>query len=421
MRRQQIGRQASLNARVAVAGRVALAAGAAIAPALSVLACTGDRGQHSLSTERDSAGVAIVESTGPAWERGDGWTIGSEPIVDIGVVEGPLEYQLHRATSAVRLSDGRLAVVNGGTNELRLYDSEGRHQYSLGRTGDGPGEFRDLQRVWRLPGDSLLAYDFQPSRFSVFTSGGEFVRSMHAASPDGRQIIVRGPLNDGSLIAMGAPIWSAPGATAGIVRDSVPYYLYDADGNYASTLGVFPSAEVFRFITEDGWRLTSTAFPRNPVAAVADNRFYFGPADSYEIREYSPAGELRRIIRLPHESRPVTPDDLSHWKEQRLEMAEREGTRPAMERRLNELPYPEFMPPYEQILVGGEGNLWIADYRPDRSADAAWKVFDPAGRFLGSLEMPSGFDLFHVGADFLLGRWLDELGVEHIRGYELAR
>jgi hypothetical protein len=121
----------------------------------------------------------IVESTGPTWQEGQAWTIASQPMLTIGSVEGTPEYELYRASSAARLSDGRIVVANGGTNELRFFDRSGRHIASVGRTGEGPGEFRDLQRVWTLTGDSLLAYDFMPARLSVFSRRFRSLDSHH--------------------------------------------------------------------------------------------------------------------------------------------------------------------------------------------------------------------------------------------------
>jgi hypothetical protein len=363
----------------------------------------------------------IVESTRASWEADGQWAISAEPQLDIGVAEGAAEYQLYRASSAVRLSDGRVVVANGGTNELRFYDRDGSHLMSVGRTGEGPGEFRDLQRVWLLPGDSLLAYDFFPSRLSVFTSSGEFVRSQHFASSDGRQILIRGPLSDGSLIAAGAPIWNAPGATSGVVRDSVPYYRYDATGALIGTLGRFPSLEAYRIVTSDDWRLTSVPFPRIPVTAITGNRFHFGPADTYELRTYTPSGELERVVRLAQPTRAVEPADIDEYKRERLERAERDGERPAMERILGEVPFPQTLPSYDQMVADADGNLWVADYRTVRQDAASWNVFSAAGELMGSVATPARFEVLQIGTDFILGQWLDDLEVEHIRLFALNK
>ena len=99
----------------------------------------------------------------------------------------------------------------------------------------------------------------------------------------------------------------------------------------------------------------------------------------------------------------------------------RTRVKPAGLERFGQAPYPDFLPPYEQLLIDADGNLWVTDFRTDRTHDSRWKIFSREGGFLGTLIMPSGFDLYQVGRDFVLGRWLDELGVEHMRSYRLTR
>lgn len=388
---------------------------------LAAVACGGSDAERGVPTMRDSAGVRIIESTAPGWAAGEGWVVPAEPTVEIGTADGPEPYQLFRAYSAVRQRDGTIVVANGGTGELRFYDATGRHVRTVGRPGEGPGEFEDLQRVWLLPGDSLLAYDFFPSRLSVFSPRGEFIRSLHVRAPDGRQVIVRGPLGDRSLLVVGAPIWGAPGAEPGVVRDSVPYYRTDPSGAVADTLGWFPSSETFRFATDDGWRLTGVPFGRVPVVSVTDDGFHFGPADEYEIRTYDAGGALARIVRLPESRRAVTEEDLARFRADRLERAEREGTRPSMERLLSQLPYPDRLPPYEAFLADGAGHLWVADYRTDPEADRSWRVFSPEGGLLGTVTLPGRLEPLQIGEDFLLGRWTDELEIESVRIYPLIK
>ncbi|HEX9729111.1 MAG TPA: 6-bladed beta-propeller [Gemmatimonadales bacterium] len=101
--------------------------------------------------------------------------VASEPIVEIGVIEGNPDLELFEATSSIRLSDGRIVVANTGTSELRFFDRSGRFERAAGGRGGGPGEFRFLRRIARLPGDSILALDW--IRASVFDPAGAFVRT----------------------------------------------------------------------------------------------------------------------------------------------------------------------------------------------------------------------------------------------------
>jgi hypothetical protein len=48
-------------------------------------------------------------------------------------------------------------------------------------------------------------------------------------------------------------------------------------------------------------------------------------------------------------------------------------------------------------------------------------VFDPDGRMLGQVVLPSGLDVKQIGDDFVLAVWRDEYEVEHVRMYELRK
>ena len=104
------------------------------------------------------------------------WQFAEEPTLEIGVVEGDDDYQLFRAVSAARLSDQTIIVANTGTAQLRFFDHDGRFLRSVGRWGNGPGEFRWLQGVQVAEGDTVVAFDGRLRR-SFFAPDGEFVRS----------------------------------------------------------------------------------------------------------------------------------------------------------------------------------------------------------------------------------------------------
>lgn len=115
------------------------------------------------------------------------WKLSEQPILEIGVLEGDEIYELHAATSSVRLTDGSIVVANTGTQELRAFGPEGRHLWTAGGRGGGPGEFRWLKRVYSLGGDSVAAYDVAGDRFSTFDRLGTFaeVHSVERATdPD---------------------------------------------------------------------------------------------------------------------------------------------------------------------------------------------------------------------------------------------
>ena len=72
-------------------------------------------------TVRDSAGVTIVESEDSSWSDGEAWTVSGVPSLSLGAVDGDHQYLFSEVEAVVLLSDGRLAVADRGSNEIRLF------------------------------------------------------------------------------------------------------------------------------------------------------------------------------------------------------------------------------------------------------------------------------------------------------------
>lgn len=116
------------------------------------------------------------------------WTLSPDPMLEIGVVQGDSNYELDRAVSSLRLADGRIVVSNGGSNELRFFDANGRFLKNVGGHGGGPGEFAWLSRIYRHGRDSIAALDFGPNRLTVFDTEGNFGRQAAASLISGDTI-----------------------------------------------------------------------------------------------------------------------------------------------------------------------------------------------------------------------------------------
>jgi hypothetical protein len=74
--------------------------------------------------ETDSAGIHII---GTSAAEVPTWQIGPAPELEIGVVDGEEPYRFDRITAAYRLHDGRIVVADGGTSQIRYFDSRGNY------------------------------------------------------------------------------------------------------------------------------------------------------------------------------------------------------------------------------------------------------------------------------------------------------
>jgi hypothetical protein len=389
---------------------------------LLLSACRASGGDAETVVVRDSAGVEIVESRGAAWTEATQWRLSPQSTLQIGKVDGAEGYRFVRIASALRRSDGVIAVADAGQHQVRFYDGQGVFLRAAGGEGEGPGEFRQMGSAFQLlPGDTVVAYDIQLRRFSFFDRDGRLVRaSGFRWSPDAGFPRPLGVLSDGSvLVTIGSTVVQGQ-AKAGMVREPAAYLRTTAEGKVLDTVAVVPGGE--QFVTLEGGSLTVTPplFGRYPVHAFRGGQVAIGSNEAYEVGVYSPDGRLRRVIRCAVQLRPVTDSDWDAQVAKNLEAMDPEWRR-SLEAIYGKMPRPAAMPYYSAALFDDVGNLWLESFRAPADSRTVWTVFDPKGRMLGEVSVPDGFRPTHIGDDFVLGVGKDDMDVEYVRRYALLK
>lgn len=396
------------------------------------LACGDAVGRHSGAGPivRDSAGITIAESDQPIWGEGQEWHLSETPELEIGLVDGPEEYQLFQVLSVTRLDNGTIVVANSGSHEIRFYDSHGRFITQVGRQGDGPGEFQQLHRVGTTAGDTVVAWDPQLKRLTYFAPDGELVRVVSPGPITGVFPEVRGLFSDGSVILTnGFQPHAVLAAGNRVQRDSTIYLYFDPSGTLIDTVGRYPGTERYAAVESSGgqsgsFTVRDLPFGRRTLSAAGGLHLYIGTGDRYEIGEYSRSGELKRLIRVPHPIATVSDSDIRQYIAAEVQAAGVSGDeRRQLEATLREVPYPGTMPAYAGLEVDREGNLWVqAARRPGNSGLSRWTIFDADGRMLGTVDVPARLSVHEIGSDWILGTTFDdEIGVERVQLYSLRK
>lgn len=384
---------------------------------------------------RDSAGVVVVENARPPEGSRLGWTVSTDPVVSIGTQESEGEWQLHRVVDATKLADGRIVVANAGSGQLLVFDEAGRYMDAWGGPGEGPGEFAFLGRIARWPGDSIVASDVGQERMAIFDANGSHGRTTklegRAAGPLARMAgrsaghvaleVVAGRL----LLTRSVEAYR----TKGFWSEDFVYELKDADGSAVASLGAHGGPETYSEsvdVPEDRMIYVTQIhhpFGKTTEWAVWGDLVALGSTETYEIRAYRDDGALARIVRRDNVvPPPPTPADLEAALRAHI------ASRPASSReRLREVapnvPMVETFPAFGPVRGDALGYLWVADFkRPgDDSSLTTWTVFDPEGVALGYVETPAQLEVYEIGADYVLGKTMDDLDTEHVQAWGLAR
>jgi hypothetical protein len=389
--------------------------------AVAAAACR-DSARGPAATVTDSAGVEIVTSTAPEWARGEGWTIDTAPLLDIGGSNTDSNYDLVQVADAARLADGRIAVMTNGVPGLRFYDSTGSYLVTTGREGDGPGEFRHIVSIQVGLGDTLYLYDDQLRRINHVAPDGTYLTSTPVPAFGGKlsfQPMAR--LRDGSWVATAERMPAS--AVGGIERDTVALlHLPASVDGVGDTIGTFPGTEMFMQEVGEGEnrgiRVMLVPLGLSTSFVEQDSLIDVGNPDRYEIRSFRANGTLARIIRRPVEREPLTREELNRWEQNLLATVDERG-RERLQSAWQVAPHPAHKPAFGSIHADAVGNLWVEHVRTAAADPGTADIFDRRGRLLGSVTLPAGFTPLEIGRDYVLGVWKDDVGLEHVRRYAI--
>ncbi len=419
---------------------------AALATAACVGCASSERSDppQEAAQRWDSAGVTIIENHRPQWAPSAGWSISDSAVLEIADREPSADYSFFRVSTAIRLDDGRIVVANTGTNEIRFFDATGTYLHTVGGTGDGPGEFRQL--AWMGRGaDGMIAFDFRGSRVSAFGVDGTLRQTRSLAAP-GVVLIPRmmSAAEDGGLVIqyyLRSRLGEDSGETkVDLTRDSLVTALFDSTG--AETRLLYRPGHIldvrFREILGGRSARVPLAIHYGPsvAGAFADGEVFVGSSDRFQIDVFDTDGVWLRSIRLAADPIPVTPEDVDALIERVEPMLS--GANAFARRQLEwlrRLPAAKTMPFFSRLpfLVDDDHNLWVLPYRaenelpfdldgfsPKHSYPYA-HVFDAEGTYLGEVALPDRFRPTAIGTDYVLGVSHDLEDVERIAMYRLSK
>lgn len=371
------------------------------------------------ATVRDSAGVTIVENA-PLPADPPTWTLGSDPLVGVGVLEGEPEYQLFRVQDALRLDDGRVLVLNAGSHQVRVYAPDGSYLDAWGGEGEGPGEFRNPGSLVSWPGDSVAVWDGGNQRLTVFATDGALVRSFPLPAIEGVGLPgFQDAFADGASVVSAIEFGGPP--TSGRVRLPVRLAVVDPDGALTADLGAHAGTEAVMQISESAVNIFRSPYTRRYVLATQGRQVIMAPSEHFELRFWTRAGDLARIVRLAERPYVPTAADRAAELDRRLQDVPEER-RAGIRTMYQELPIPDTLPAMAGVVVDDLDHLWIEPFRlVTTDGPTRWIVVDPAGQVVATADLPRDMTVHQIGADFVVVRITDDLGVERVEVRPLIR
>ena len=370
---------------------------------LGMAGCGADGHTAAEPVVQDSAGVRIVDHRG-ALPEAPLWTVEMEEALE-------LPGDFHRVAGGTVLDDGSVVVADAGSREVRRFASDGRPERVVGGEGEGPGEFMGLSLLDRWPGDSILTFDINLRRITLFDADLSFGRTFELevtdAAPFGN---LHGVMEDGTMVASGFSQLPDGGPRTGAQRYPSPLHLYEPEGEVREVeFAEVWTESYFDVIGGGGFSVMPVPFPSAIRPAYGVRRAVLGETLSGEIRSYDSEGALRGIVRGTGPAIRLTPAARQDGIERALDGTAEGIDLEERRRRLEALDFPEHEPILSQVAVDREGRIWMAPFSGTR-----WTIFDEDGAFVARIELPERTRPLEIGADDILAVVPDDFDVERV-------
>lgn len=349
----------------------------------------------------------------PAYQQVDAHLLVRVPAqadVDTVVLENPV--------GATRFADGTIAVADGMAPAVLLFDADGTFKGSVGRAGQGPGEFATPGWMGRCSEDHALVWDFSLLRFTTVDAAG--------------RILTQAPLNDLFDVPLPPAILacSRAGHLAVLPRLSGKRIEGREISTMTSPLYVVRSGGRAVLLLEDApvieWINGERTY--RPVSmtthfAISDSLVYVARSDSMVVRTYDLEGGAGNAFSLDLRERKPTDTHVRRDAERHTAFYSDRATRSRIIEQFMQLPRPEHLPYHSGIHLDPAGRLWVVTSFPG-DPSTTLRAFNLGGEPIGEVRIPTEIKVLEVGGDYILGSVEDPRTLEPgivLLGFDLER
>jgi hypothetical protein len=345
--------------------------------AVLLAACNGQGGAPGVSIT-DSAGVRVVEVSSvrnldvPEWQT----------RLIYSTVSGPSPVELFEFGDAVLLADSSLLIGDRRSPELIFLDSRGIVSSRMGRLGEGPGEYTNIDRVGVGIDGTVFVFDGRQQRTTLLDTAGT-VLAVQRVDLDGRFLPYM-PLGRFARGGFSAVLEMRPLLPPGLQRDALLLIVTDSLSQVVDTVGQWPGKE--RHVTEDGNRWLQVGYARTALYAGRGQYALVGTTDSLDLTLFEESTPVLRL-RGPPVPIPVTAAERDAWATAFLAQYP-EPRRPAERRLMEQSTINGTYPAFGALAVSRSGTIWIGEYAKLGQRRRQWTVFARDGTPVGRLDLP---------------------------------
>lgn len=351
--------------------------------------------------------------------------------------DAKLAHQFSAINGIRELPDGRVLVSDGIDEVVLRADLRTGRADTIGRVGQGPGEYKKPDALFALANNGTLLVDLGNGRLDMLDGTGRFIESVPIAQgsmPSMVLILPRATDAQGRVYfqpAIGGPRGELPDS-ASIVRWDRARSRFDTVGRvklpamHTETSGGASNQSVRQgprpFAPQDAWN------------AGPDGRIAIVRAGEYRVDWVDADGRMVRGRPVPATPVPIREADKREWAAEqanglRVSVANRNGqvsmsfyrgqrAGDEEEAAIRQADWPATKPVFSNVWVTPSGTAWV-----ERSVPAGQPrrvdVFEATGALKERIVLPAGRRIVGFGNGVVYLRYADADGLEFLERYRI--
>jgi hypothetical protein len=271
-------------------------------------------------------------------------------------------------------AQGNLYALDSQLSTISVFDRDGNFLRTIGREGEGPGEFRRASQLFVTPENKIAVAQMMPGKIVLLAPDGKPAGDFHVPeAPDGGTQMIWDAGAAGRSVVIGCGSFSQKSSK---FSSSTSLQLLAADGTLRGKVAEHTQENDMANMSFD----EKTA--RRPVwAGGADGGLYVNDAfDAYEIKYYGADAQLSRVATRDYQHRTRNKDEMEENKP-RMMIRKGGGASKTFDAKASETD-----PDVLQMFARDDGTLWVMSSRGGRDLPqgtiARFDVFDAKGHFL---------------------------------------
>jgi len=267
---------------------------------------------------------------------------------------------------------GNIYVLDSGAYRIQKYDREGKYVQTIGRQGQGPGEF---ERPINLHFDkNRNLYVAEMRKIHMFDPEGEFLKTITI------------PFFYMDFAADGTGNFFVTGHVRADSAQNLGVLLINSQGEIVKKIAEFPGVPRHR----TGVTLSHEYSPSLRFSALGDVGIIYGYNPEYKLYCTNWSGKNVLIIEKDEPYRSISRGEKNKIIDDAFRnaaSAESEWPRNVVEKMAN---LPKHRPFFDRILVDEKGRLYVRKLKSvlDESRDEDFDIFGSNGNFLYSTKLP---------------------------------